>query len=132
MQFNQDSGLTHLTFYSVWTCPTYIRQRVQGEGAAEDAGHENEPSAGHLSRLGLRKQTVEKIRDPEDHGTYLKILAYQLHKTRKTYITVFQLSTLPQSLHFGRPLPLMVFVYYRNKIINQIKLLIGLFFPFQL
>lgn len=63
--------------------------------------------------MGLRKQAVEKVKDPEDHNTYLKITVDQLKDTIPIFLYL-SIVHIPQSVHFGSPLPLKVIMYYRN------------------
>lgn len=96
LRYNLAHHLTHLLLFlpSVWTCSTYVGGRVQGEGAAENAGHENGPSAGFLSPLGLRKQAVEKVKDQEDYNS--SIYRQTNSKIQKyIYFCIYQMSTLP-------------------------------------
>lgn len=52
---------------------------MEGEGAAEDVGHEDQPRGGLLQQMGLREQGVEEVNrakppdQPVAHSCYLQL-----------------------------------------------------------
>lgn len=73
---------------SVRSSPTHVWARVQSEGAAEDAGHEDEPGRRIILQVGLREQAVE-VNDLEDHDQNLKTKIDQHKDINGSNISVF-------------------------------------------